>query len=156
MSYDYSGVYLFTGNFPVEIADHGEYHFRNFREESSVMAEEHPQGFRKSEDELSMGKTEEYFLIHVFGKEERSLLAAGGTQIKPLAGEGAEIVVTAVRIAAADTGYPLPVITAGEKVLSNCLDPFEAKLPECIGIFLIINSRDRRSTYQRLACVFHE
>jgi hypothetical protein len=62
----------------------------------------------------------------------------------------------AVRIAAADTGYPLPVIAAGEKVLSNCLDPFEAKLPECIGIFLIINSRDRRSTYQRLACVFHE
>ncbi|AHC14098.1 hypothetical protein L21SP2_0671 [Salinispira pacifica] len=26
MSYDHSGVYLFTGNFPVEIAYHGEYH----------------------------------------------------------------------------------------------------------------------------------
>jgi hypothetical protein len=46
--------------------------------------------------------------------------------------------VTAVRVTAADTGYPLPVITAGEKVFSNSLDPFEAKLPECIGIFPII------------------
>ena len=26
MSYDHPGVYLFTGNVPVEIADHGEYH----------------------------------------------------------------------------------------------------------------------------------
>ena len=61
-----------------------------------------------------------------------------GTQIKPLAGEWTEIVVTAVRIAAAETSYPLPVVAAGEKVISNCLDPFEAKLPECIGILPII------------------
>jgi hypothetical protein len=74
----------------------------------------------------------------MFGKEESSLLAAGGTQVKPLAGKRAEIVVTAVGISAADTGYPLPVIAAGEKVLSNSLDPFETKLPECIGILLII------------------
>jgi len=74
----------------------------------------------------------------VFGKEERSFLAAGGTQIKPLTGERAEVVVTAVRIAAADAGYPLPVIAASEKVLAYRLDPFETKLPECIGIFLII------------------
>jgi hypothetical protein len=44
----------------------------------------------------------------------------------------------AVRIAAADTGYPLPVIAASEEVLTNSLDPFETKLPECISIFLII------------------
>ena len=44
----------------------------------------------------------------------------------------------AVRIAAADTGYPLPVIAASEKVISNCLDPFQAKLTECISILLII------------------
>ena len=44
----------------------------------------------------------------------------------------------AVRIAAADTGYPLPVIAASEKVISNCLDPFYAKLTECISILLII------------------
>ena len=74
----------------------------------------------------------------MFGKEELSFLAAGGTQIKPLAGERAEVVVTAVRIATADAGYTLPVVTAGEKVLSNSLDPFETKLPECIGIVLII------------------
>ena len=106
------------------------------------MAEEHPQGLRKGENELTMRKTQQYFLIQVFGKEESSLLAAGGTQVKPLAGEGAEIVVTAVRISAADTGYPLPVIAAGEKVLSNRLDPFETKLPECIGIFLIITAAE--------------
>jgi hypothetical protein len=46
--------------------------------------------------------------------------------------------VTAVRITTADAGYTLPVVTAGEKVLSNSLDPFEAKLTECIGILLII------------------
>jgi len=74
----------------------------------------------------------------VFGKEEGPLLTTGGAQIKPLAGERAEIVVTAVRISAADTGYPLPVIVAGEKVLANCLDPFKAELSECIGIFIII------------------
>ena len=74
----------------------------------------------------------------MFGKEERSFLAAGGTQIKPLTGEGAEVIVTTFRVTAADTSYPLPVIAAGEKVISNCLDPFEAKLPECIGILLII------------------
>ncbi len=102
------------------------------------MAEEHSQGFRECKDELSMWKTQQDFLIQVFGKEERSFLAAGGTQIKPLAGERAEVVVTAVRIAAADTSYTLPVVTAGEKVLSNSLDPWEAKLPECIGILLII------------------
>ena len=56
MGNDHSGVYLFTGNFPVEIADHGEYHFRNFREEPSVVAEKHPQGLRKSENELPMRK----------------------------------------------------------------------------------------------------
>jgi hypothetical protein len=44
----------------------------------------------------------------------------------------------AVRIAAADAGYSLPVVTAGEKLFSNSLDPFEAKLPEIIGILLII------------------
>jgi hypothetical protein len=32
----------------------------------------------------------------------------------------------------------LPVFAAGEKVLAHRLDPFEAKLPECISIFLII------------------
>ena len=47
---------------------------------------------------------------------------------------------TAVRIAAADAGYTFPVVTAGEKVLSKCLDPFEAKLPECISIFIIFLS----------------
>jgi len=119
MSYDHPSVYLFTDSFPVEIADHGEYHFRNFREEPSVMAEEHPQGFRKGEDELSMRKTGEDLLTQMLGEEESPFLTAGGTQIKPLAGEGAEIVVTAVRIATADTGYTLPVVTAGEKVLSN-------------------------------------
>ena len=46
--------------------------------------------------------------------------------------------MTAVRISAADTGYPLPVVSAGEKVLSDRLDPFEAKLPEFISIILII------------------
>ncbi|AHC14097.1 hypothetical protein L21SP2_0670 [Salinispira pacifica] len=74
----------------------------------------------------------------MFGKEKSPLLAAGGAEIKPLAGERAEIVVTTVCISAADTGFPLPVIAAGEKVLAYRLDPFEAKLPECIGIFLII------------------
>jgi hypothetical protein len=61
-----------------------------------------------------------------------------GTQIKPLAREGAEVIVTAFRVTASDTSYPLPVVAAGEKLLSNCLDPFEAKLPECIGILPII------------------
>ena len=61
-----------------------------------------------------------------------------GAKIKALAGEGTKIVVTAVRISAADTGYPLPVVSAGEKVLSDRLDPFEAKLPEFISIILII------------------
>jgi hypothetical protein len=85
-----------------------------------------------------MRKTEEYFLIYVFGKKKGPFLTAGGTQIKPLAGKRPKIIMPAVRIAAADTGYPLPVIAAGEKVLTNSLDPFEAKLPECIGILLII------------------
>ena len=76
VGYDHSGVYFFTGNFPVEIADHGEYHFRNFREKFSVVAKEHSQGFRKGEDELSMRKTEEDLLIQMLGEEERPLLAA--------------------------------------------------------------------------------
>jgi len=76
MGNNHSGVYFTTGNCPVEIADHGEYHFRNFCEELSVVAEEHPQGFRECKDELTMWKTEEYFLIDVFGKEKCSLLAA--------------------------------------------------------------------------------
>ena len=58
-----------------------------------------------------------------------------GTQIKTLTGEGAEIVVTTVRITAADTGYTLPVVAAGEKVLANRLDPFEAELSVFPGIF---------------------
>ena len=49
----------------------------------------------------------------------------------------AKVVVTAVKITTADAGCTLPVVTAGEKGFSNCLDPFEAKLPECIGILLI-------------------
>ena len=48
----------------------------------------------------------------------------------------------AVRISAAYTGYPLPVIAASEKVISYRLDPFETKLPECIGIFLIITAAE--------------
>jgi len=43
----------------VEIADHGEYHFRNFHEKLSAVAEKHPQGFREGEDELSMRKTQQ-------------------------------------------------------------------------------------------------
>jgi hypothetical protein len=65
-----------------------------------------------------------------------------GTQIKPLAGEGAEIVVTAVRIAAADAGYPLPVIAAGEKMFADRPYPFEAELPVCVGILLIISTEE--------------
>ena len=49
---------------------------------------------------------------------------------------------TAVRIATADAAYTLPVVAAGKKVLSNCLDPFEAKLPECIGILIIITAAE--------------
>ncbi len=138
VGYDHSGTYLFAGNFPVEIADHGEYHFRNFRKKLSVVEEEHSHGIREGEGELSVRKTQQDFLIQVFGKEKCSLLATGGTQIKPLTGEGTEIVVTTVRITAADTGYPLPVVAAGEKVLAHRLDPFEAKLTECIGVLLII------------------
>ncbi|MBD3425700.1 MAG: hypothetical protein GF409_00555 [Candidatus Omnitrophica bacterium] len=78
----------------------------------------------------------------MFGKEESSLLAAGGTHVKSLAGKRAEIVVTAVRVSAADTGYPLPIIAAGEKVLANRLYPFETKLPECIGILLIVSAAE--------------
>jgi hypothetical protein len=74
----------------------------------------------------------------VFGKEECPFQTAGGAQIKPLTGEGAEVIITAFRVTAADTSYPLPVIAASEKVISNRLDPFQAKLPECIGILLII------------------
>ena len=89
-----------------------------------------------------MGKTEEYFFFQVFGKQERPFLTAGGTQIKPFAGEGAEIVVTAFRATAADTGYTLPVVAAGEKVLSNSLDPFEAELSVFPGIFIIITATE--------------
>ena len=67
--YDHSSAYFFTGNLPIEIADHGEYHFRNFREKLSVVAEEHPQGFQEGEYKLSMRKTQQDFLIQVFGKE---------------------------------------------------------------------------------------
>ncbi len=74
----------------------------------------------------------------MFGKEECPFLTAGGAKIKPLAGERTKVIVTAFRISAADTGYPLPVIAAGEKVLAYRLYPFETKLPECIGILLII------------------
>ena len=56
MGNDHSGVYLFTGNFPVKIADHGEYHFQNLREEPSVVAEEHPQAFGKPSEPPAPGK----------------------------------------------------------------------------------------------------
>jgi len=85
-----------------------------------------------------MRKTEEYFLIQVFGKEKSPLLAAGGVQIKPFTGEGAEIVVPAFRVTAADTGYTLPVVAAGEKVIADRLNPIKVKLPVCISIFIII------------------
>jgi len=65
-----------------------------------------------------------------------------GTQVKPLAGERAEIVVTAVKIVAADAGYPLPVVSASEKVLAYRLDPFYAKIPECFSILLIISAAE--------------
>jgi hypothetical protein len=74
----------------------------------------------------------------MFGKEERSFLTAGRTQIKPLAGEGAEVVVAAVRVAAAYMGYALSVIAAGEKVFADCLYSFEAELPVCAGIIFLI------------------
>ncbi len=32
----------------------------------------------------------------------------------------------------------MPVIAACEKVLTDCLDPFEAELPEFIGKFILI------------------
>jgi hypothetical protein len=58
-SYDHSGAYLFTGNFPVEIADHGKYYFRYFREKSSVVAEEYPQRFKKGGN--SRDRTQDYY-----------------------------------------------------------------------------------------------
>jgi hypothetical protein len=88
------------------------------------MTEEHPQSFWECKDELTMRKMEEYFLIDVFGKKKGPFLTAGGTKIKPLAGKRPKIIIPAVRITAADTGYSLPVVTAGEKVFSNSLDPF--------------------------------
>jgi hypothetical protein len=72
------------------------------------------------------------------GKRTLQPILHPGTQIKSLSGEGTEIIVAAFLVTAADAGYPLPVVAAGEKVLFNCLDPFEAKLPEGIGILLII------------------
>ena len=75
---DHASMNFFTGNFPVEIADHGEYHFRNFREKLSVVEEEHTKGFWEGKDKLAMRKAQQDFLIKVFGKEERPFLAAGG------------------------------------------------------------------------------
>jgi len=54
MGNDHCGVYLFPGKFMVKIIDYGEYHFQYLREETSVVAKEHPQSFRKGEDELSV------------------------------------------------------------------------------------------------------
>jgi len=65
-----------------------------------------------------------------------------GTQIKPLAGKRPKIIMPAVRISAADTGYTFPVIAAGEKMFADRPDPFEAELPECIGILLIIPAEE--------------
>jgi hypothetical protein len=42
MGNDHTSDYFFTGNFPVDIAYHGEYHFRDFREKLSIVTEEHP------------------------------------------------------------------------------------------------------------------
>jgi hypothetical protein len=42
VGYDHSCTYFLTSNFPVEIDYYGEYHFRDFREKLSVVAEEHP------------------------------------------------------------------------------------------------------------------
>jgi len=80
------------------------------------VAKEHPQGFREGENKLAMRNTQQDFLSQMFGKEKCSLLAAGGTQIKPLTGEEAEVVISTVRVGAAYTRYPLQVIAAGEKV----------------------------------------
>ena len=52
------------------------------------MAEEHPQDFWKGDDELSMRKMQQDFLIMVFGKEKCFLLAVEGTKIKPLHEKG--------------------------------------------------------------------
>jgi len=62
VSYDHSGKYFFTGNFTVEISDHGKYHFRDLREKLSVVAKEHPQGFREGENKLAMRKTQQDLL----------------------------------------------------------------------------------------------
>ena len=51
--------------------------------------------------------------------------------------------MTAFGIAAANPGYPFPVIATSEKVLVHHLDPFETKLSEGIGILLIIPAEGR-------------
>ena len=104
MSNDHPGAYVFSGNFPVKIHDHGEYNLWNHREKLSIVTEEHRQGRRKCKNELAMRKAQDHFLLKMFGKEERPFLTARRAKIKPFAGEGAEVVVTAVGVAAAYTG----------------------------------------------------
>ena len=59
--------------------------------------------------------------------------------MKPLAGEGAEVIVPTLGVVAAYTGYALPVIATGEKVFADLLYPLEAELPVCAGIYILIS-----------------
>jgi len=52
--YNHTRAYFFTGNFSVEIAYHGKYHFRYYRKKLSIVAEEHPQDFWECKDKLTV------------------------------------------------------------------------------------------------------
>jgi hypothetical protein len=49
----------------------------------------------------------------MFSHENRSFLTAGRTQVKSFTAEWPEIIMTAFRVCAADSGYTIQVIAAG-------------------------------------------
>ena len=102
------------------------------------LPEEHPQAFGQTECEKPVREAQQQILLRVLGEEQGSHLAAGGAEVKALAAERSEELVSAFRIGALYAGDALGVIAAGDKAFGHLSDPLQAESSVCRGVLLLV------------------
>ena len=85
-----------------------------------------------------MRQLEKHLVGEMLGKQDGSFATAGRAKVEALAGEGPEVVMSALRIPTADTGHTLQIVSADTKPVPDLLDTLKAVLAVGGGVLLIV------------------
>ena len=115
------------GCFVVEPLEDGKDELADLREQPAVVAEVWPQELGEGEDELPVRQRQKKPILHVLRKQKCSFLRAGRTEVKGFTRKRTEILESAFRIGALDSGDALGVVPAEDELLHRLGDALDSE-----------------------------